>query len=315
MMWQFAVSQWEVLVLPLYDNYLEYPHRERGFDNPHFDWNPIIQRNAVQLANGTKTIVTIIVPLEFFPLNPPAKPFKHPGAMQTPYPDLRHYTSRDYGNRVGVFRLIKVFQDKGIKVTFAVNAEVARRYAPLIEIIRAEGHEISAHGVSTAHIHHDGLSREEETELVSQTRKTFPEAVSWMSPARNQSYRTLELLAQFGFSVNLDWEQDILPSTMITKHGQITAMPNYNELSDFKILSRQNEEVWVEQIIEAVRYSVQMHDKEGCSGFSFTLTPYIAGQPFRIWAVRKIVDELKALSGVKIMTAQKSVETFKRCQE
>ena len=302
-------------VLPLADDYLKYPHRKRGFDNPHFDWDPLIRRKPARLNNGLKTTVTVVVPLEFFPLNPPTKPFKHPGAMQTPYPDLRHYTTRDYGNRIGVSRLLRVFDDQGVKVTFAINAEVARRYPPLIDYIRSKDHEIAAHGVSTAHIHHDGLTEQEENALISVTRDTFPDAVSWMSPARNQSYRTLELLVQYGFTVNLDWESDIRPINMATKHGNLTALPNYNELSDLKILSKQNEEVWVDQIIEAVDYSTEKYDTEGGSSISFTLTPYIAGQPFRIWAVHKILSRLKRLPGVEFQTAQNCVETFSRSQE
>ncbi len=68
------------------------------------------------------------MPLEFFPLNPSGVPFKHPGAMATPYPDLRHYTVRDYGNRVGVYRILESLGD--IQAGFAVNAAVAERCAP-----------------------------------------------------------------------------------------------------------------------------------------------------------------------------------------
>lgn len=300
------------LVLPLSNDHLEYPHRKLGFDNPHYDWDPIVDRNPLRLNDGTKTTLTIIVPLEFFPLTPPTKPFKHPGAMQTPYPDLRHFTVRDYGNRVGVYRLLKAFHDQEIKATFAVNAEIAHRYPPLIEHITREGHEIAAHGVSTAHIHHDNLSRDQEESFISEARTAFPKAVSWMSPARNQSFQTLDLLTKYGFTVNLDWEPDIVPLRMTTNHGFLTALPNYNELSDLKILSKQTEEVWIDQIVEAASYSLDVHGKEGFSAMAFTMTPYIAGQPFRIWAVHEILTRLKSLPDLEIRTAQDSVESFLR---
>lgn len=298
--------------MPLTDEHLEYPYRKPGFDNPYYGWKPIVDRKPLRLSDGAKTIVTIIVPLEFFPLNPPAKPFKHPGAMQTPYPDLRHYTVRDYGNRVGVYRLLKAFSDLKIKATFAVNAKLARRYPPLIEHIADEGHEIAAHGVSTAHIHHDNLGLLEEENYISEARTAFPQAVSWMSPARNQSYQTLELLAKHGFTVNLDWEADIIPVKMVTKNGNVMALPNYNELSDLKILSNQTEEVWIDQIVEAASYSIDRHNKEGCSAMAFTMTPYIAGQPFRIWAVHELLIRLKTLPNLEIRTAQDSVDSFLR---
>lgn len=299
--------------MPLPDDYLIYPHRRPGFDNPHYDWDPVDRRKPVALKDGTQSIATIIVPVEFFPLNPPAAPFKHPGAMKTPYPDLRHFTTRDYGTRVGIFRLMREFSARDIKATFAVSAEIAKRYPPLLDAIIAGGHEIAAHGVSTAHIHHDGLTEAKERELIAQTRAAFPDAKTWMSPARNESYRTLDLLAEHGFTVCLDWEADQRPLPFKTASTPIWALPHYGELGDFKLLidRSQSEEEWSDQIIETAAYHVSLHGSEGASAFAFTMTPYVLGQPFRIHAVRKTLDALVAMDGVKIATAQTSCAMFR----
>ena len=298
--------------MPLPDDYLTYPHRKHGLDNPHYGWDPADRRDPVHLKDGTKAIATIIVPVEFFPLNPPATPFKHPGAMKTPYPDLRHFTTRDYGNRVGIYRLLRAFAAEGMTATFAVNAEVSRRYPPLIEAIAKAGHEIAAHGVSTAHIHHDGLSEDEERALIAQARAAFPDAKTWMSPARNESYRTLNLLAEAGFTNVLDWEADQRPIAMQTDNGPITALPHYGELGDFKLLldRSQSEDVWADQIIEAASYSVDLHDKEGAAALAFTMTPYIAGQPFRMHAVRRILATLTNMRELKLASAAEACGQF-----
>ena len=303
--------------MPLPDDYLIYPHRRPGFDNPHYDWSPADRRAPLALKDGTKSVATIIVPIEFFPLNPPTTPFKHPGAMKTPYPDLRHFTTRDYGNRVGVYRLLREFDQRGIKATFAVNAEIARRYPPLLEAITNAGHEIAAHGMSTAHIHHAGLSEAEEQDWIAQTRAAFPNAKSWMSPARNQSYRTLDLLAETGFEICLDWEADQRPLPFKTKTNAIWALPHYGELGDFKLLldRSQSEEEWADQIIEAARYHIACYEKEGASAFAFTMTPYVLGQPFRIHAVRRVLDALTTLDGLNLTTATASCDAFKEAQE
>ncbi|MDJ0919490.1 MAG: polysaccharide deacetylase family protein [Henriciella sp.] len=295
------------------DDYLKYPNRQYGMDNPHYGWDPADRRAPFKLKGDTKATTTIIVPVEFFPLSPPAKPFAHPGAMKTPYPDLRHFTTRDYGNRVGLYRLLRAFAAEGVKATFAVNAEVARRYPPLLATIEAGGHEIAAHGVSTAHIHHDGLSEAEESALIAETRTAFPEAKTWMSPARNESYRTLDLLSEAGFETVLDWEADQRPLSMRTKMGSITALPHYGELGDFKLLldRSHSEDEWADQIIEAAAYSVDLYDKEGASALAFTMTPYIAGQPFRIHAVRRILKALTATEGLSLATATDASAAFK----
>lgn len=298
--------------MPLPDDYLKYPYRQYGFDNPRYVWDPADRRDPIALSDGTESIATIIVPVEFFPLNPPAEPFKHPGAMKTPYPDLRHFTTRDYGNRVGIFRLMREFSARGIKATFAVSAEIAKRYPPLLEAIRAGGHEIAAHGVSTAHIHHDGLSETEERDLIAQTRAAFPDATTWMSPARNESYRTLDLLAESEFKVCLDWEADQRPLPFKTSSDPVWALPHYGELGDFKLLIErsQSEEEWSAQIIETAAYHLSLHEKEGASAFAFTMTPYVLGQPFRIHAVRKVLDVLTTMDGLNIATAQTSCAMF-----
>lgn len=304
--------QLEGQALPLPNDYLEYPARAYGMDNPHFDWKPRESRKKKVLTDGTRAIATIIVPLEFFPLNPPKVPFPHPGAVKTPYPDLRHFTVRDYGNRVGVYRLLRAFDEFGVKATFAVNAEVAKRYPPLIAEITKAGHEIAAHGVSTAHIHHDTLTEIQEMQLIEDTQKYFPGAVTWMSPARNQSYRTLGLLAKAGFKICLDWEADNQPIAFSTEHGSIISLPHYGEIGDFKLLidRSQSDEEWIEQIAVAANYSVEIYGDEGANSFAFTMTPYVLGQPFRIHAVRTVLDALTKIEGLRIATAKDAVAAF-----
>lgn len=311
-MFPHAALPQEGPVLPLPDDYLNYPHRKSGFDNPHYAWHPADRRAPVALADGTKSVATVIVPVEFFPLNPPAKPFKHPGAMKTPYPDLRHFTSRDYGNRIGIYRLLREFEARGVKATFAINAEIAKRYPPLIDAIKTSGHEIAAHGVSTAHIHHDGLSESDERALIAKTRAVFPNATSWMSPARNESYRTLDLISEAGFEVCLDWEADQRPLPFQTRNKPVWSLPHYGELGDFKLLidRSQCEQRWAAQIIEAAEYHLTIFDKEGASAWAFTMTPYVLGQPFRVHAVRQVLDKLTAMAGLRLATAQESCAAF-----
>ena len=102
--------------MPLPDEHLIYPHRSYGMDQDRYAWRPVTQRAPIALPSGAAVAAMIVVPIEHHPLNPPGKPFKHPGAMVTPYPDLRHYTTRDYGNRVGVYRILEVLKAAGMKV-------------------------------------------------------------------------------------------------------------------------------------------------------------------------------------------------------
>ncbi|WP_371398137.1 polysaccharide deacetylase family protein [Fretibacter rubidus] len=291
-------------------SYLTYPKRGYGQDHEFYKWRLSTERKNIQWKDGTKVAVSLIIPLEFFPLNPSGVPFKHPGAMVTPYPDLRHFTVRDYGNRVGVFRILEALENADVKASFAVNGEVARRYPPLIDAIKNAGHEIIAHGLSTDHIHHEGLSASEEKALITETLSCFHSAPKgWLSPARNQSSRTLGLLRGAGLDYCLDWEMDQLPVAITT---DVTLIPNSYELSDFTLLHtrRQTEESWLKQIQDAIELLVSEHTRFGGQMLGLTLTPYVIGQPFRIWALRALLAHVKDNPEVNTLTAGEINQQF-----
>jgi allantoinase len=284
--------------MSLPDDYLVYPKRAYGMDQDRYPWRSSINRPKVAWPGSAALACMIVVPLEFHMLNPSGKPFKHPGAMATPYPDLRHYTTRDYGNRIGAFRILRALKAAGLKGTFPVNAVLLSRVRPLIDAILEDGHEIAAYGVDTDHIHWSGLEQGVEKEWVEETRAAFT-AIGlsprvWMSPARQQSFQTLDLIAAAGFNICLDWEQDSVPVSMNTSAGDVTAVPLSNELDDRSLLidRRQTEDEWADQVIEAAAYMVAEAPRFGGQALGFTLTPYVAGQPFRIAALRHLLARL-----------------------
>ena len=121
------------------DDYLEYPMRRYGMDHERYEWSMLPQRKHVAWPNQARVALWVVPALEWFPLNMAGVPFKPPGAMQTAYPDFRHYTLRDYGNRVGIYRIMKALQRHGIPATVAVNAAVAVRYPTLIKQCNQHG--------------------------------------------------------------------------------------------------------------------------------------------------------------------------------
>lgn len=295
-------------------SYLTYPKRGYGQDHDFYAWQSTQKRPKIKWKSGAKVLVCLIVPIEFFPLNPSGIPYKHPGAMVTPYPDLRHFTVRDYGNRVGVYRILEALSVLGFNAGFAINSEAARRYPPLINAIQDAGHEIIAHGVSTDHIHHEDLSEDKEITLIEKSLSAFDSPPNgWLSPARNQSSRTLGLLAKAGLSYQLDWEMDQVPVFMTTKHGKISALPNSYELSDFTLLHtrRQTETSWLEQIKNSVELLRDEHKRFGGQMLGLTLTPYILGQPFRIWALREMLSMLADDADVNIVTPGQIDKAYK----
>jgi allantoinase len=232
----------------------------------------------------------------------------------TPYPDLRHYTSRDYGNRVGVYRLLAALKTAGVKATFPINAALLPRIRPLLDAIISDGHEIAAHGLAADAIHWSGLEAGVEAAMIEQTISAFHavglQPQTWMSPARQQSFDTLDLLAAAGFTVCLDWESDSVPIAMRTKHGEVMAVPLSTELDDRLLLieRRQSEVEWLQQIDAAASLLRAEAPRYGSQVLGFSMTPYIAGLPFRMHAVHHILSTLTAATGVWSATAAQIAE-------
>jgi peptidoglycan/xylan/chitin deacetylase (PgdA/CDA1 family) len=295
--------------MPLDESYLAYPHRAYGMDQGRYAWRPPGARPRLHWPGGRAVAALLVVPIEHHGLTPPGKPFKHSGAMVTPYPDLRHYTSRDYGNRVGVYRILDALKARGLRATFPVNALQLERLRPLVDAIAAEGHEIAAYGLSTEHIHWGGLDPAMEADWVAQTRECFERAGfaprTWLSPARSQSFSTPDLIAAAGFDICLDWEHDSIPSPMHTTAGTLTALPLSNELDDRTLLieRRQSEDEWASQILESFACCAAEFARHGGQMIGLALTPYVSGQPFRISSLRRLLDGIAGDDGVWAATA------------
>jgi allantoinase len=304
--------------MSLPDDYLQYPRRRYGMDQDWYDWRSHFTLPARPWPNGARVAIWINTALEFFPLNPTGKPFKAPGSMVTPYPDLRHYTTRDYGNRVGVYRLLRLFRDLGLRTSFAVNAAVAERYPLLIDDVLAGQHELIAHGVDMDRLHHGGLAAAEEGALIDQSlaalqRLSGRRPRGWLSPARSESAQTPTLLAERGIEYLCDFVNDELPYPFRTAAGELTAMPLSFELSDRQILIdyHHSEDEYAQQVLDQFEVLDAESRQYGRRILSLPLTPYIAGLPYRIGMLREVLTHLASRSDVWFASGEQILDAWR----
>lgn len=276
--------------------YLEYPKRRRGMDQDLYPWSNLFERKPVTWLGGAKVAVWCVVSLEWFPLIPSDRPFRAPGHMQTPYPDYRHYTAREYGTRIGFYRLLEAFAAVGVCVSVAVNAAIAERYPRVIEHVLAAGHEIIAHSTDMNGTIATGLPEEEELSLIESTLETLRRVAGaqprgWLSIARSESWNTTRLLTGAGLDYVCDWPNDELPYEMTTPAGRIVNMPLNHELSDRQILNiqQQSADSYVTQIEDAFSWLEGEGERFGGRLLPLHLTPYIIGLPYRIAALERLL--------------------------
>jgi allantoinase len=278
-------------------SHLEYPHRQYGMDHDRYKWSMLTDRKKVSWPNGNKLAVWINVPLQFFPLDQKGVPFAVPGGMTMPYPDLRHFSLRDYGNRVGVYRFLKAFDKYGVTPTFAFNSELAKRTPYLLDAIKDRGDEILCHGMHMDALHYGGQDKVQESAIVAQALDELralsgQEVKGWISPARNESENTPELIANNGIDYFCDWVNDDMPYEFMTKTKNLWAMPLSNELEDNFILGNNlhSESSYIEQIKDACDFLLQEAQTQGGRILAINIHPWLLGQPHRIHALEEVLE-------------------------
>jgi allantoinase len=279
-------------------SYLTYPNRREGYDHGLYPWSAIHTRKPIVWPGAKKVAVWICVSLEYFPITPSDTPFRAPGHMQTAYPDYRHYTAREYGTRIGFYRLLDAFAKAGVTVSVAVNSVIATRYPQVIADIIAAGHEIIAHSTDMNGTIASGLPIEHERALVAQSLDTLERATGtrpkgWLSIARSQSWHTADLLREAGVKYCCDWVNDELPYRFT--NGLIN-LPLNHELSDRQIINvqQQSVECYAQQMIDAFDWLAAEANAHGGRMLPLHITPYIMGLPYRIDAFERLIASLSA---------------------
>ena len=300
---------------------LEYPRRRYGMDHERYDWSMLPRRKPVVWPHGARVALWVVPALEWFPLDMKGIPFKPPGAMVTAYPDLRHYTLRDYGNRVGIFRIMQALDRHGIRASVAVNAAVALRYPALIRECRQRSWEIIANGLDMDHLHHAGLAVEEERQLIGSTLDVLGKAAGqevrgWLSPAKSESAATLELLAAAGMAYVCDWVNDDMPYAMRTPGGVLHAMPHPIDIDDHTILvqNHHTEDDFRDQVCDQFDFLYRESATQGGRVMAISLHPWVIGQPYRIQALEDALRHIMRHKGVWAATGGEILDAWKAAQ-
>ena len=154
-------------------SYFDYPWRRRGLDHDRFPHRNLPQAKPVVWPGKARVALWVAVHVAHFPMDMPKLPFVAPGGMERPYPSYWDYTQRDYGNRVGIYRLMRALDARGLRATALMSAVLATRYPALMTEIAASKWEVAAAGMDMGKLHHGGLPEAEERALVQEAVGTL----------------------------------------------------------------------------------------------------------------------------------------------
>ena len=267
------------------------PHHDR------YDYTPITRRPVYDWPNGRRLAVYIGLNLEHFAFGEGLGAELAPGG---PQPDVLNYAWRDYGNRVGVWRMLELFDQLSLPVTVLLNSSLYDHCPEVVAAFRARGDEIAGHGRSNAE-RQSTLDEAAEAALIAETTQAITRQegrapMGWLSPWIAESRATPDLLAQAGYRYTLNWCHDDQPGWMRTRNGgHLLSVPYPQEINDIPaiVVRRVEADAFADMIVDNFEeMRVQAEQQPLVMGIA--LHSYIMGQPFRLRHLRRALTHIAA---------------------
>ncbi|MDF2115855.1 polysaccharide deacetylase family protein [Roseiarcaceae bacterium H3SJ34-1] len=279
-----------------------------------FDFSPIVDRPPLRWPNGARVALWVIPNIEHFM-------FDRPSTSITPLttgfvPDVLNYSWRDFGVRVGIWRMMDVMQRYGVRGTVALNADVCDNYPRIIEAGNKLGWEWMGHGKNNSMLMAN-RAEDEERQMIREihaqiTRATGKKPRGWLGPALTESHNTLDLLAEVGFDYVGDWVNDEQPYPMRVKSGQMTSIPYSIEINDIPAFldGKQSPQSFGQMIKD--QFDVLYEDSaESGRVMSICLHPFLIGHPFRIKYFDDALKHITSRKDVWLATGSEIVDAYR----
>jgi peptidoglycan/xylan/chitin deacetylase (PgdA/CDA1 family) len=265
-----------------------------------YDYAPITRRPSFRWPKGEGLAVYIAINLEHFAFG------EGLGAtlvLPTPQPDIANFGWRDYGNRVGIWRLLAMLDELELPASVLVNSSLYDYCPEVMAAFRERGDEIVAHGRTNSERQGD-LPEAAEAALIRETTAAIVEAegkrpAGWLGPWISESRVTPDMLAEEGYTYLLDWCMDDQPVWMRTRNGgRILSVPYPQELNDIPaIMGRHMGAEAFAQMIDDNFEEMLLDAEKTPLVMGIALHPYIVGQPYRLRHLRQALAHIKLHSG------------------
>jgi peptidoglycan/xylan/chitin deacetylase (PgdA/CDA1 family) len=198
-----------------------------------FAYSPIVERPPIAWPGGARVALWVVPNVEFYEFEPPPNP--HRDAWPR-VPHVRGYAWRDYGNRVGFWRMLEVLDRYELPITVSLNMAVLDLLPEIADAMIERDWEIMSHGLFNTRFLF-GMSVEEERALIADTietlrRHTGRRLKGMFGPHASITPNTMELMAEAGLLYSADWYVDDQPFPLETKTGRLVCVPYTWELND-----------------------------------------------------------------------------------
>ncbi len=269
----------------------------------HYDFVPLPERRPLKWPNGARVALIVTINFEYWDLvkdtdrpyyagGPPVLPDPLPGNVA----DFHNYSWREYGQRVGVWRLIDAFDKAGAPASCTMNAKMGLERRAVVQAAIDRGWELVAHnyeqGDLLTNYHKD---RAAEQTLIRETLRVYKDVVGkkakgWLSSSLRGTPNTPDILAEEGLIFFCDYMNDDQPYLIETPSGPIVATPYTVEINDFTLFHRRG--MTTDAVSATFKEQFDVLYAEGAKSgrlMNIGLHPHVAGHPYRIRALREFL--------------------------
>ncbi len=275
-------------------------------------YSPIEGRAPLKLDGG-RLIVWPVLALEDWDISRPmARTVIPPPQGGTLLPDVPNWSWHEYGMRVGVWRLIRMYQRLGLRPTVTLNAKVCEFYPQVVQACIDHGWELNAHSYEQIPMHKLEDQRaviRRAVEIIA--RKWGKAPRGWFGPGLTQTYETLDYLAECGIEYIGDWSLDDEPVTLRTASRPIVALPYNFELHDIVMMAVQHHPS--EEFYRRCMDQFECLYAESAARpklMAIACHPYLSGQPHRIRYVERVFEEIAGRAGVVMMDGSQILDWY-----
>ncbi len=281
--------------------------------NPPYSYWPIVNRPELVWPGGKKMAFYVDLNIEHFIPGVPGIGYIPPYSMPI---DPINQSWRDYGNRVGIWRIAETLDELGLPVSAAINSSVCEHYPQIIEAGVAGNWSWMAHGITNSS-RWVGIEPDEEAKLLDQIVADISNATGhaprgWIGPGLTETPDTLRLLGERGFTYTLDWGGDDQPFPLLVPGNRMVAIPFSAEINDIIAFM-----VWhwsPEQFANAIRDQFKRLHGEAQRRpgvvMPLALHPFLAGSPFRHEHIEQVLREIRAHDDVWFPTVAEIADFY-----
>lgn len=294
-----------------------------------FDYVPLPERGKLEWPNGARVALILTFNLETWDLvkdsdepyyagGPPILPATLPGHT----PDFPNFTWREYGQRIGIWRLYELFDELGVKASCTANAVTFERRRAMVDACLDRNWELLAHNWEQGELLTD-YAHEPETErrIIASSTETYEKNVGrkpagWLSSSLRGTLNTCEILKGRGYKFYCDIMNDDQPYLIRTPNGPIVSVPYSNEINDFTILTRRGHTTDEYRDILIEELNVLHHEGDRQARImNVGVHPHVSGRAYRIRALREFLEHAKSLGGVWFATREEIADYYMTVHE